>query len=73
MRSLESYTVVLRPDDNGTFVAYVPAIAGCHAWGQTLEEARDELVNVFEMIREEYQEEGKLLPEDVEIAVTHAR
>jgi len=62
MPSLESYTVVLRPDDNGTFVAYVPAIEGCHAWGQTSEEARTELVNVFEMICEEYTEEEKALP-----------
>lgn len=59
MPSLESYTVVLRPDDNGTFVAYVPAIEGCHAWGQTQKEARIELVNVFEMIRDEYREEGR--------------
>lgn len=73
MPSLESYTVVLRPDDNGTFVAYVPAIEGCHAWGQTQEEARTELANVFDMICEEYMEEGKSLPGDVELAVAHAR
>jgi predicted RNase H-like HicB family nuclease len=72
MRTLENYTVVLRPDDNGTFVAYIPAIVGCHALGQTSDEARSELVNVFEMIRDEYQEEGKLLPNDVEVAVVHA-
>ncbi|WP_225892478.1 type II toxin-antitoxin system HicB family antitoxin [Nostoc sphaeroides] len=29
----------MRPDNNGTFVAYVPAISGCHAWGQTPDEA----------------------------------
>lgn len=72
MPSLKNYTVVLRPDDNGTFVAYVPAIAGCHAWGQTTEEAQAELIQVFEMIREEYQEAGQELPKDVEVAVTHA-
>lgn len=33
-RSLDDYTVVLRPDDNGTVVAYGPAIPGCHAWGR---------------------------------------
>ena len=64
MRSLKNYTVVLRPDDNGTFVAYVPAIAGCHAWGQTTEEAQAELVHVFEMIRDEYQEAGQELPKE---------
>ncbi len=73
MRSLNSYTVVLRPDSNGTFVAYVPAIVGCHAWGKTPEEAQAELANVFEMIRDEYREACKELPEDVEVAVSHAR
>jgi predicted RNase H-like HicB family nuclease len=73
MRSPRNYTIVLRPDDDGTFVTYVPAIAGCHAWGQTSEEAQAELVHVFEMIRDEYQEAGQELPKDVEMAVTHAR
>jgi predicted RNase H-like HicB family nuclease len=73
MRSLKNYTVMLRPESNGTFVAYVPAMVGCHAWGRTTEEAQTELVHVFEMIRDEYEEAGKELPEDVEVAVAHAR
>jgi predicted RNase H-like HicB family nuclease len=71
-RSFRDFTVVLHPDDNGTFVAYVPAIAGCHAWGQTPEEAQAELVNVFEMIKEEYEEEGKPLPRNIDLKATHA-
>ncbi len=59
MRSLQDYTIVLRPDDNGTFVAYIPAISGCHAWGQTPEAAQAELPHVFEMIRAEFEEAGK--------------
>ena len=72
MTGLYNYTMVLRPDDNGTFIAYVPAISGCHAWGRTPEEAQAELVNVFEMIKEEYEEEGKLLPRDVDLKAVHA-
>ena len=56
MKALQDYTIVIRPDDNGTFVAYVPAIQGCHAWGETSAAARAELDNVFSMIQEEYQE-----------------
>ena len=63
MRSLQDYTIVLRPDDNGTFVAYIPAIAGCHAWGQTPAEAQAELPHVFEMIWEESEAAGKAFPE----------
>ncbi len=32
MKSLQDYTTVIRPDNNGTYVAYIPAISGCHAW-----------------------------------------
>ncbi len=72
MKSLNDYTIVTRPDDNGTFVAYIPAISGCHAWGKTPDEANAELVNVFEMFQEEYQAEGRLLPDDVELVVAYA-
>jgi predicted RNase H-like HicB family nuclease len=73
MARLEEYTIVIRPDDNGTFVAYLPAIPGCHAWGHTQDEARSELVNVFEMIKEEYDQEGRPLPPDVKLTASHAR
>jgi predicted RNase H-like HicB family nuclease len=72
MKTLTDYQIILRPDDNGTFVAYVPAIEGCHAWGKTPEEARSELNYVFEMICEEYLEAGQSLPDDVEITISHA-
>ncbi|MBI3973926.1 MAG: type II toxin-antitoxin system HicB family antitoxin [Chloroflexi bacterium] len=72
MKKLEDYTLVIRPDDNGTFVAYVPAIEGCHAWGKTHEEARAELANVFDMIAEEYAEAERPLPSDVELTVARA-
>jgi predicted RNase H-like HicB family nuclease len=69
MKSLTDYTIIVKPDDNNTFVAYVPAIKGCHAWGKSEKEARLELNNVFSMIQEEYFEQGKILPNDVEIKV----
>ncbi|MBE9199151.1 MULTISPECIES: type II toxin-antitoxin system HicB family antitoxin [unclassified Nodularia (in: cyanobacteria)] len=62
MKLLQDYTTVIRPDDNGTFVAYVPAIVGCHAWGETPNEARVELVYVFDMIQEEYKEQCDRTP-----------
>ena len=64
MTGLNSYTVVVMPDD-GTFLAYVPAIEGCHAVAATPEEARREFDFVFEMVAEEYAERGEALPPDV--------
>ncbi len=57
MKTLSDYTIVLRPDINGTFVAYMSAISGCHAWSKTAQKARQELENVFEVMVDEYQEE----------------
>ncbi len=69
MKSLQEYITVIHPDDNGTFVAYVPAIPGCHAWGESPDKATSELFYVFEMIREEYVEEGKSLPSDIKLTI----
>ena len=73
MKTLFDYHVVCHRDDNGSCVAYVPAIAGCHAVGNTPEAAQQELHNVFDMIVEEFTERGQPLPEDVELTVAHAR
>ncbi|VXD24453.1 conserved hypothetical protein [Planktothrix serta PCC 8927] len=70
MKILQDYTIVTRPDDNGTFVAYVPAISGCHAWGKSSEAALSELVYAFEMIQEEYQDRGETLPTDNCLLIT---
>lgn len=63
--NLQDYTTVIRPDDNGTYVAYIPAITGCHTWGKTPDKARAELSNVFAMIQEEYAEKRLQMPHDV--------
>jgi len=70
--ALDHYTIVIRPDDNGTFVAYLPAIPGCHAVGRTAAEAQTELANVFSMVVEEYAEDGRPLPPDVPVLTTNA-
>lgn len=72
MPNLFDYQVVCRKDDDSGYVAYVPAIAGCHAIGATPSEAQLELQNVFDMIRDEYTGRGESLPQDVKLAVAHA-
>lgn len=72
MKTLFDYQVVCRRDDNGSYVAHVPAIEGCHAIGATPQEAQRGLQSVFEMIVDEFAESGKPLPEDVQLTVSHA-
>jgi predicted RNase H-like HicB family nuclease len=71
-KTIDHDTIVMRPDSAGTFVAYGPAIDGCHAWGRTRAEARAELDDVFDMIAREYREAGRALPPDVTLTVARA-
>jgi predicted RNase H-like HicB family nuclease len=36
----ESYRVVLERDESGAWIARIPRVRGCHAYGRTLEQAR---------------------------------
>ena len=72
MKSINDYTVVVAPNGKYGWWAYVPAIDGCYAVGDTAEEARSELDGVFEMISEEIAEDGREWPHDVKELVAVA-
>jgi len=61
---LEDYKTVLYRQQDGSWVAEIPAIAGCYSLMDTREAALAELSNVFAMIQEEYREKGLSLPLD---------
>jgi predicted RNase H-like HicB family nuclease len=61
---LEDYKTVLYRQQDGSWVAEIPAIAGCYALMETREAARAELTKVFAMIAEEYHQKGLSLPAD---------
>ena len=42
------FTVVIEPDDHG-FHAYVPALPGCHSFGDTVEEAQTNIHEAMEL------------------------
>jgi predicted RNase H-like HicB family nuclease len=60
----EDYKIVLYRQDDGAWVAEIPALPGCYALMKTREEALAELPNVFGMIEDEYREKGQKLPAD---------
>jgi predicted RNase H-like HicB family nuclease len=61
---LGDYKQILYRQEDGSWVAEVPAIAGCYALMPTREKALAELSDVFRMIAEEYSEKGISLPAD---------
>ncbi|MBR1368130.1 hypothetical protein RJ53_00930 [Methanocalculus chunghsingensis] len=49
---MTSFGVIIEKDDNG-YYAHIPAVQGCYAQGDTYEEARGRLNEVFHLILED--------------------
>ncbi len=67
----DDYKTILYRQEDGSWVAEIPALAGCYALMSTREQALAELAGVFQMIRQEYQEKGLSLPADT-TEIVHA-
>jgi predicted RNase H-like HicB family nuclease len=60
----EDYKTVLYRQDDGSWVAEIPAIPGCYALMTSRDAALAELAKVFSLIAEEYRQKGQPLPAD---------
>jgi predicted RNase H-like HicB family nuclease len=61
---IENYKTVLYRQEDGSWVAEIPAIPACYALMPSREEALAELALVFEMIEDSYRRKGLSLPAD---------
>jgi predicted RNase H-like HicB family nuclease len=55
------YTVVIEPDDGG-YHAYAPALPGCHTFGNTLDEARTNIVEAMALHIQCLIDDGEAVP-----------
>ena len=53
-------------DSGGKYVAEVPVMPGCRAWGDSAAEAVDNLQSVAAAFIESYRERGDPLPDEVQ-------
>jgi predicted RNase H-like HicB family nuclease len=67
----EDYKFVIYRQDDGAWVAEIPAIPACYALMSSRDEALAELSAVFQMISAEYQEKSAPLPSDT-TEIVHA-
>lgn len=61
---MENYKTVLYRQEDGSWGAGIPAIAGCYALMSTPEAALAELNEVFQMLADEHREKNVVLPAD---------
>ena len=59
------FTVVIEPDEEG-FRAYVPALPGCHSFGDTVDEARANIAEAMQLHIESMQADGEPIPVEQE-------
>jgi antitoxin HicB len=61
MRAL-NYTIVLTEDEDGGFVASVPALPGCHSSGETKREAYENAAEAIQAYLESLMIHGDPIP-----------
>lgn len=59
------FTVVIEADENG-YHAFVPALPGCHTFGETLDETRSNIEEAIALHVESLQEAGEPIPVEQE-------
>ncbi len=68
---IRQFTIIIEPDDDA-FHAYVPALSGCHSFGDTVEEAQRNIAEAISLHVESMQEDGEPIPCEREpLFITH--
>ena len=50
--TMSEFDVIIEQDDEGYFVASVPALAGCHTQGRSLDELMERIKEAIEVCRD---------------------
>ncbi len=61
------FTVVLEKDEDGIYVATVPALPGCISDGHTVEEAMSNIKEAIRAFIEDMKADGETIPHDIDI------
>lgn len=59
-----TYRVIIEPDEKNTFHGYVPALTGCHTWGKTIEETKNNLRDAIRSYVASLVADGESVPQE---------
>ncbi len=59
------FTVIIERDEDGVYIAFCPALQGCHTEGDTEEEAREMIKDAIGLYVDYLREQGEPIPRDV--------
>ena len=73
-KQIYTYTVVFEPAEEGGYVAYVPALPGCHTQGETFEETRamiqDAIIGHLAVLTKDGEAVPEEAPDRIEAKIT---
>ncbi|MBU4369665.1 type II toxin-antitoxin system HicB family antitoxin [Patescibacteria group bacterium] len=59
-----TFRVIIEPDEKNTFHGYVPALPGCHTWGESLEKTKKNLKDAIQAYIESLKADREPIPEE---------
>lgn len=59
---IRTFRVIIEPDENDTFHAFVPSLPGCHAWGDSLSDAKKQMKEAIELYVADLIASGESVP-----------
>ena len=67
IKQVMRFTVVLEKDEDGVYVATVPALPGCISDGNSVEEAMSNIKEAIRGFIEDMKADGETIPHDIDI------
>lgn len=67
LKKILSFSVIYEEAPEGGYVAYVPALAGCHTQGETIEEAEDNIKEAIELYLDSLNNHKEIIPQEPRI------
>lgn len=67
--TIQSFEVVLEPEEEGGYHVFTPALKGCHSYGVTREEALENIAEAITLWLESAKELGIPIPERDRVTV----
>ncbi|HUZ20272.1 MAG TPA: type II toxin-antitoxin system HicB family antitoxin [Acidimicrobiales bacterium] len=65
MKPMRTYTIVVEPEESGSYFVSVPALPACFTRGATVEECRQRAVEAIEVHIAGLRADGESVPEEV--------
>jgi len=63
---MKNYTfrIIIEPDEKNTFHGYVPSLPGCHTWGKTIKQTRQNLRDAITVYILSLVDDGEPVPQE---------